>query len=313
MKDRINVAELLRDCPKGMELDCTIYENTYFGGLSEDESDEYPITVNIIDGNNNKHNAYLTKEGCWSTHLHAKCVIFPKGKTTWEGFVPPCQFKDGDVLFVDCSDDEDKSYQYIFISNDPKKYGKWHSYCHLGGTGHFYSRKTYLTDDEYNPRFATEEEKAKLFQAIKDNGYRWNAETKTLEKLPKFKVGDKITFKCEKDKPIISITGVKDNYYFVQYFNITKNDYQNEKISFEFQDNYELVPNKFDITTLKPFDKVLMRSSNTREWVATFYSHYSNNKFYGCGMCCDQCIPFVGNEHLLGTNDDCDKYFKSWE
>ena len=32
-------------------------------------------------------------------------------------------------------------------------------------------------------RFATEEEKQKLFQAIKDNSYHWNPETKTLEKL----------------------------------------------------------------------------------------------------------------------------------
>lgn len=25
------------------------------------------------------------------------------------------------------------------------------------------------------------------------------------------------------------------------------------------------------------------------------------------------CIPFEGNEHLLGTTDDCDEYFKNWE
>ena len=37
-------------------------------------------------------------------------------------------------------------------------------------------------------RFATEEEKQILFDAIKERGYKWNAETKTLEKLvePKF-------------------------------------------------------------------------------------------------------------------------------
>lgn len=75
---------------------------------------------------------------------------------------------------------------------------------------------------------------------------------------------------------------------------------------------FEEAKPKFDITTLKPFDKVLMRSSNAREWVATFYSHYSNNKFYGCGMCCDQCIPYEGNEHLLGTTNDCIEYYKTW-
>ena len=84
-------------------------------------------------------------------------------------------------------------------------------------------------------------------------------------------------------------------------------------LRFTNQDEYELVPNKFDINTLKPFkSEVLMRSSNTREWVGTIYSHYNNNKFYGCGMCCEQCIPYEGNEHLLGTTDDCDEFYKNW-
>ena len=25
-----------------------------------------------------------------------------------------------------------------------------------------------------------------------------------------------------------------------------------------------------------------------------------------------QCIPYEGNEHLLGTTDDCDDYYKTW-
>ena len=35
-------------------------------------------------------------------------------------------------------------------------------------------------------RLATEEEKQKLFDAIELNGYKWNAETKTLEKFVEF-------------------------------------------------------------------------------------------------------------------------------
>ena len=38
-------------------------------------------------------------------------------------------------------------------------------------------------DDIVEQRFATEEEKKKLFDAIKENGYKWNTNTKTLEKL----------------------------------------------------------------------------------------------------------------------------------
>ena len=130
---------------------------------------------------------------------------------------------------------------------------------------------------------------------------------------PKFKVGDKIKHKCDKNNTIITITGSKNNYYYIQYYNNKKNDYQNESISFTDQDKYELVIDKFDINNLKPFDKVLMRSSNAREWVATFYSHYNNNKFYGCGMCCSQCIPYEENKHLLGTTEDCKDFFKIWK
>ena len=144
-----------------------------------DMKSDYPIYIEKMGG----EMEFLTEDGCFNFDLGAKCVIFPKGKTTWEGFVPPCEFKTGDVLFVDCSDDEDRSYQYIFILNDPEFYGKWQSYCYLDGVGCFHSKETYLTDEEYHPRFATEEEKEKLFLAIKDNGYKWNLETKTLEKL----------------------------------------------------------------------------------------------------------------------------------
>ena len=131
---------------------------------------------------------------------------------------------------------------------------------------------------------------------------------------PKFKVGNKVKHKCDKNNTVITITGSKNDYYYIQYYNNRKNEYQNETISFTDQDKYELIIDKFNINTLKPFEsRVLMRSSNAREWVATFYSHYSNNKFYGCGMCCDQCIPYEGNEHLIGTVNDCEDYFKTWQ
>ena len=50
------------------------------------------------------------------------------------------------------------------------------------------------------------EEKQKLFDAIKENGYHWNSETKTLEKLPKFKVEDREVL----DNLIENIMGKKD-------------------------------------------------------------------------------------------------------
>lgn len=299
--EKINVAELLRNCPSGMELDCTMYENVSFGGLSKDESDEYPIIVNIIDDNHDKHNMYLTKEGCWSRHLHAKCVIFPKGKTTWEGFVPPSKFKDGDIVATD-------SGMWLGIIKNKYNSGYYTVHCAIDYT---FNDLFYRYGEYRFSRLATEEEKEKLFQAIKDNGYKWNPETKTLENLiePEFKVGDRITLKNYDDgNPIYKIIDVKDTYYVTDQ----------GKLPFYYADPWKLVTNKFDINTLVPFEsKVLIRDYNYEEWKASFWGYLTNN-FYGYNYDTirgnyKQCIPYEGNEHLLGTTDDCDEYFKTWK
>ena len=35
MGKKINIAELLKDCPRGMELDCAMYEDVYFDYVDE--------------------------------------------------------------------------------------------------------------------------------------------------------------------------------------------------------------------------------------------------------------------------------------
>ena len=162
-------------------------------------------------------------------------------------------------------------------------------------------------DTEYN--FATDEEKQKLFDIIKANGYKWNAETKTLEKLikPKFKVGDKIR---EKNKhEVFLVSEVCDNHYHL--------DEKDISLPFLMQDDWELVPSKFDISTFKPFDKVLIRNSNKGYWRGQFYMAYGRNEdypfecTYNCWM---QCIPYNDDtKHLVGTTDDCDEFYKTWE
>lgn len=56
---------------------------------------------------------------------------------------------------------------------------------------------------------------------------------------------------------------------------------------------------------LKPFDKVLIRDYDDEEWCASFFSHYADKK-KSQAICINdygsqQCIPYEGNEHLLGT------------
>lgn len=84
----------------------------------------------------------------------------------------------------------------------------------------------------------------------------------------------------------------------------------------EAQVHWELVPNKFDITTLKPFDKVLVRDNDKQKWTVDYFSFADKEQVYPficVGHYVSQCIPYNGNEHLLGTTDDCDEYYKTWE
>lgn len=199
------------------------------------------------------------------------------------------KFKDGDIVATN-----DGKYIAIIKNNG----GKYYVCCH--------PNVNYFNID----RLATLEEKEKLFAYIKENGYKWNAKTKTLEKLivPKFKVGNKIKHK----DTILTIITVQTNSYIIEEepdnFGI---------LMFSQQDNWELVPNKFDITTLKPFDKVLVRDNDTSIWVNAFFGFYDivitkKYPFVASGINWTQCIPYEGNEHLLGTYEDCDEYYKNW-
>ncbi len=258
--EKINVAELLSNCPKGMELDCYLFNGLEFDHIDTD-NENYPIVcrAKTLDGEYYTHT--FTKYGWYTSNYdYAKCVIYPKGKTTWEGFQRP--YINGDILHVDCTDEsDDHQHEYIFILNRIYN-GQVHSYCHYYMHDGFHPRTVYLTDDKYPIRFATEEEKAKLFDAIKANGYKWNEEIKTLEKL---------------------------------------------------------TPDKFDITTLVSFEsRVLVRGSDPlSEWKPAIFGIYRGDKHYSFyvvgGTCWKQCIPHEGNEHLLGTANDCDEYFKVWE
>lgn len=293
--EKINIAKLLKDCPKGMELNCTIFEDVTFEEVIDAT---YPIKI-ITNGSAE----FLTEYGCVSYKDTAKCVIFPKGKTTWEEFQRP--FRDGDIINIITENNN----EYIAIFKD-NVYKGIETYIDIN-IGNFKCSildSLFYTDNIKYQRLATKEEKQKLFDAIKENSYKWNAETKTLENLvePKFKVGDTIT----NGKVSITIGYIDDNYYYENSKNIAYT------LSIKNQDDWRL--DKFDITTLKPFDKVLVRNHNLDIWVPDFYGikNTSNCEYeFNCvGSECNQCIPYNDDtKYLLGTNSDCNDYYKTWE
>lgn len=53
-------------------------------------------------------------------------------------------------------------------------------------------------------------------------------------------------------------------------------------------------------------------------WDGEIFTRYANNQFHNCnfitlaGRRWKQCIPYEGNEHLLGSTDNCDEYYENW-
>lgn len=307
MDNKINIAELLKDCPSGMELDCTLFEGLEFDSIVD--NDFLPIRCRI-ENSGGGYNVYnFTKYGCWVDMPFAKCVIFPKGKTTWEGFQRP--FKDGDIIVT-------KTFNnFIFYSIckgvENREVLTYVNY-YLSGNYLFNDTLSFLCfiDKIVEQRLATEEEKQRLFDAIKANGYRWNPETKTLEKLiePKFKVGDMIQ-DVDKYKVKITEVNLEDECYGYESM-IAKGI---GGIPFKEQNNWELVPNKFDITNLKPYEsRVLVRGDIYNFWKPAIFGFIKDKIFYILGGAAyEQCIPYKNNEHLLGTKNDCDDFYKTWE
>jgi len=75
------------------------------------------------------------------------------------------------------------------------------------------------------------------------------------------------------------------------------------------------IPSHYDIANFKPFDKVLVRCKDGWNWECNLFSRYDHrlqNPFITCNSSYPQCIPFEGNEHLLGTTDMCDEMYINW-
>lgn len=155
------------------------------------------------------------------------------------------EFKDGDIL---CVIDNSNDYHYILIyeGQDDKHI---HRYVTMFEDNSLNIKKdSYLTKPEdYSTRYATDEEKQQLFDALAKENKAWDAEKKQIVDL----------------KP---------------------------KVEF------------------KPFDKVLVRDCLDEMWRPSFFAFYlpfgrEPYQVIG-GEWVKLCIPYEGNESLLGTTKD---------
>lgn len=94
----INIAELLKDAPKGMKLYSPLFGEVTFVRI--DKQSGYPIDVTDCNGNGKS----FTEFGVYfADHPDAECLLFPsKDCRTWEGWKLPVEpkFKVGDWITV---------------------------------------------------------------------------------------------------------------------------------------------------------------------------------------------------------------------
>lgn len=180
MNETLNLVEILKDCPKGTKLwsplcgDCELF--------MIEHGEDFPVVVYVPAIN---RGIRFTEDGKYFKN-GGVCVLFPsREQRDWSKFQRP--FKDGDVIYVKTGsnqwvsifkeDTENKIVTYADYNLDTRRF------CEINDFSGVLCYKRVIRET----RLATEEEKEKLFQAIKDNGYKWNAETKTLEEENKNK------------------------------------------------------------------------------------------------------------------------------
>lgn len=234
MEDKINIAEILRDMPKGTKL-----YSPMFGKCEYIDVDNiiYPINIRVHSTTDTRYES-LTEYGCYFSNFEdTDTVLFPSAKMRdWGKF-----FKRGDVLV-----DEDLETAVVFDGWANDDYTEFNTTIDYYKISDKWGKKDICCTLIH--RKATDEERAEFIAAAEKHfGGKYNPETLQVEPI---KVA----------KP---------------------------KCSF------------------KPFDKVLVRYGNGI-WGATFFSRYDNKSAWTyVGVDCinwEQCIPYEGNEHLLGTD-----------
>lgn len=231
--NNINIAEILRDCPKGTKLYSPLFGDVTLKRV-DSVSFNFPITV---ESKKNNYAAF-SKTGLYYNYGNAECLLFPSSEMRdWSKF-----FKRGDVVITNGG-----GMTAIFDGWANDTYTEFNTTINLyfnGNTGKEEVGDTLLF------RKATEEERKQFIEKAERafNG-KYNPET----------------LKVESVKPTCPF---------------------------------------------KPFDKVLVRNENNQEWLPGFFHMFDGdwnhpycimNLHHLSDYAYKQCIPYEGNEHLLGT------------
>ena len=318
METKINIAEILKDKPQGTKLYSRICGAVELKKVI-DVRKKKSIVVKELNSNNQHrfwHDGNFFRAG--------QCVLQPsENMANWSKF----SWKKGDVL-----QNNDHNTQVIFdrFTSDTYEMIRCKYWLKVdNGIERFIIETNVFTKDY----FKVSEELSQCYINEIENrcGGKLNLETLEIEKThSEFKDGD-IVFE-EGNRNYCSAIGVlkKDEqgcFMFDTFLTKDKVCYNSEYIYLPIRlateeekkqlfsalekegkrwdsDKKAIVDLKPKVE-LKPFDKVLIRDFEDQAWQVSLFSYKDSDSYYCCNGCgWNQCIPYIGNESLLGTTKD---------
>ena len=308
MEEKINIDKILKDKPVGLKF----YSNTFgyisFNGVHKDK-------VYFFSEDTNAHSVKPNGK----MYNGGECIIFPsKEMRDWEKF----SWKKGDVLVS-----KDNVY-IIFEKFEDDTYTRF--------KGKHYLWKEFNVEDynkEETKMLTSVFEKASddvaqtYIKTIEEHlDGKLNLETLEIEKQLEFKDGDIVVYGK-------SVAICRKIYKHTLSFYISLNEMvgllfadevkSSEEYRFateeEKQQLFDALAKKgkawdaekkqiVDLkpkVELKPFDKVLVRDFGSQAWQVSLFGYKDSDSYYCCNGCgWNQCIPYIGNESLLGTTKD---------
>lgn len=326
METKINIAEILKDKPQGTKLYSRICGAVELKKII-DVRKKKSIVVKELNSNNQHrfwHNGNFFRAG--------QCVLQPsENMADWSKFL----WKKGDVL-----QNNDYNTQVIFdrFTSDTYEMIRCKYWLKIdNGIERFIIETNVLTKDY----FKVSEELSQCYINKIENrcGGKLNLSTLEIEKQPEFKDGDIVFMKGIKggyyaNCIFILRSEYKDGderaFYYAFYNTddkFTIAEYGNTRVHYslrpatdsEKQQLFDALAKKgkawdaekkqiVDLkpkVELKPFDKVLVRDFSRDKWSISFFS-FKKEDCYVCINHCswNQCIPYIGNESLLGTTNN---------
>ena len=317
MEEKINIAKILKNKQEGIRLYSPIFGKCSFCYVREDTND---ICVKKYNG----VIEYFNSEGLYFTL--GEVMLFPsKEMRDWKKFA----WKKGDLLINSCG------FQCIFKEWSSDDYTKFNG-CYSNSRDGYEDVSNVKTANFVKLDNNTAYEYVRKIE--RKLGGKLNLKTLEIEKQSEFKDGDVLV--AEEDNyydRVIFIAAIKDDIVSKALINVRYEDYEVNYNEYRFGRNRNLRPatdsekqQLFDALTkegkawdaekkevveikkehqFKPFEKVLVRDSYEDKWRASFFSNIREGyaKYVTTGLVWKFCIPYEGNEHLLGTTNNVEE------